>query len=86
MFKLFKKETEETFTFDERMALVDSYLRKAGDLAYNYEFNRKGYKRGGLEQLDDFIYNLQVIQKRVKELETIEMAEVREKLLNLLDK
>lgn len=86
MFKLFKKETEETFTFDERMALVDSYLRKAGDLAYNYEFNRKGYKRGGIEQLDDFIYNLQVIQKRVKELETVEMAEVREKLLNLLDK
>lgn len=86
MFKLFKKETEKTFTFDERMALVDSYLRKAGDLAYNYEFNRKGYKRGGLEQLDEFIYNLQVIQKRVKELETVEMAEVREKLLNLLDK
>ena len=85
MFRFFKKETEETFTFDERMALVDSYLRKAEELAYSYEYNHKQYKRGGVEQLDELIYKLQTIQYRIKQLETVEMAEEREKLRNLLD-
>lgn len=85
MFKIFKKETEKTFTFDERTALVDSYLRKASDLAYNYEFNYKSYKRGGLEQLDKFVYDLEVIQNRIKQLETVEMAEEKTKLEKLLD-
>jgi hypothetical protein len=86
MFRFFKKDTEKTFTFDERMALVDSYLRKAEELAYSYEYHHQPYKRGGVEQLDEFIYKLQTIQHRIKQLETVEMAEEREKLLNLLDK
>ena len=86
MFKLFKKETEETLTFDERMALVSSYLRKAEELAYDYADHCQFYKRGGVAQLDEFIYKLRTIQHRIKKLETVEMAEEREKLLNLLDK
>ena len=49
MFKFFKKEDEQKFTADDRYILIDGYLRKAHDLAYSYEYDHKGYKRGFLE-------------------------------------
>ena len=85
MFRIFKKKEEDKLVFDERSALVDAYLRKAYDLAYEYEYHHQSYKRGGKEQLDEFIHNLLVIQKRIAQLETVEMAEQKAILMRLLD-
>lgn len=85
MFRLFSKKEEKTITVDERTELIKDYLYRADDLANNYQYNRKPYIRGGVEQLDQFIADLQVISNRIKELETAEMVEKRTEFEKLLD-
>lgn len=85
MFKFFNKQTTDAFTNDEREDLIKSYLYKADSLANSYQFSRKPYYRGGVEQLDQFIADLQEISNRIKVLETVEMVEKRTEFEKLLD-
>lgn len=85
MFRFFGKRTVKDFTVDERTELIKDYLYRADDLTNSYQYNRKPYIRGGVEQLDQFIADLQAISKRIKELETAEMIEKRTEFEKLLD-
>lgn len=85
MFKFFNKKVTQEFTVDERQELIKDYLYRADDLANSYQYNRKPYIRGGIEQLDQFIADLQTISTRIKQLETAEMIEKRTNYEKLLD-
>jgi hypothetical protein len=86
MFKFFKKEDEKDLSITDRNILVEGYLRKAYDLAYSYEYNHKMYKRGGVEQLEQFVYDLQVILQRIKSLETLEMLDEKQRFIDTIEK
>lgn len=86
MFRFFNKKTTQEFTLDEREELIKDYLYKADSLAGSFQYNRSPYMRGGVEQLDKFIADLQVIQSRIKTLETLEMIEKRTNFEKILDK
>lgn len=86
MFKIFNKKTVDSFTMDEREELIKDYLYKADSLASSFQYNRSPYMRGGVEQLDEFIADLQGIRERIQVLETVEMIEKRTNFEKLLDR
>lgn len=86
MFKIFNKKTVQEFTMDEREELIKDYLYKADSLASSFQYHRSSYMTGGVEQLNKFISDLQVIQERIKVLETVEMIEKRTNFEKILDK
>lgn len=86
MFRFFSKKVTQDFTIDERTELIKDYLYRADDLASSFQYSRKPYLYGGTKNLDKFIDDLLVIQKRIRQLETAEMIEKRTEMEKILDK